>query len=134
MMRQGVACRPPPARFEPIWCAWGYGREFTPEQVLATLPVVKRLGFGWVTLDDGWQVARGRLDPPPRKFPRGDADMKALVDRIHAAGLKAQLWWTPLAADPGSRTEREHPEQLLLNGDGTPRKITWWDSSYLARP
>ena len=26
--------------------------------------------------------------------------MKALVDRIHAAGLKAQLWWAPLAADP----------------------------------
>ena len=67
----------------------------------------------------------------PSKFPAGDADMKALVDRIHAAGLKAQLWWAPLAADPGSRTDREHPDWLLRNEDGSPRKITWWDSNYL---
>ena len=57
--------------------------------------------------------------------------MKALVDRIHAAGLKAQLWWAPLGADPGSRTDREHPDWLLRNADGTARKITWWDANYL---
>ena len=53
--------------------------------------------------------------------------MKALVDRIHAAGMKAQLWWAPLGADPGSRTDRDHPDWLLRNEDGSPRKITWWD-------
>ena len=53
-----------------------------------TLPVVKRLGFGWAVLDDGWQVAIGDWRPRPDKFPAGDADMKALVDRIHAAGLE----------------------------------------------
>jgi len=57
--------------------------------------------------------------------------MKELVDRIHAAGLKAQLWWSPLAADPGSRTAREHPEWLLKNPDGSTREITWWDARYL---
>ena len=57
--------------------------------------------------------------------------MKELVDRIHAAGLKAQLWWSPLAADPGSRTAREHPEWLLKNPDGSSREITWWDARYL---
>jgi len=57
--------------------------------------------------------------------------MKAMVDRIHAAGLKAQLWWTPLAVDPGSRTDKEHHDWLLRNADGTPQKITWWDSDYL---
>ena len=105
---------------------------FTPEQVFETLPVAKRLGFRWAVLDDGWQVARGRLAPAPATSSRaGDADMKALVDRIHAAGLKAQLWWAPLAADPGSRTDREHPDWLLRNADGSTRKITWWDSHYL---
>jgi alpha-galactosidase len=87
---------------------WGYGRTFTPRQVFETLPVVKELGFGWAVLDDGWQVALGDWRPRPDKFPAGDADMKALVDRIHAAGLKAQLWWAPLGADAGSRTAREH--------------------------
>ncbi len=132
MARQGL--RPstaPRAAFEPIWCAWGYGRTFTTDQVLASLPVVKKLGFGWVTLDDGWQVAEGDWTPIPTKYPRGDADMKAFVDAVHAAGFRAQLWWTPLAADPGSTAERERPDPLLRNADGSGQKITWWDSRYL---
>ena len=132
MQAQGIRLPDAPKdAFDPIWCAWGYGRTFTPVQVFETLPVVKQLGFGWAVLDDGWQVALGDWRPRPDKFPAGDADMKALVDRIHAAGLKAQLWWAPLGADPGSRTEREHPDWLLRNADGSTRKISWWDSQYL---
>ena len=132
MARQGLRSpAAPKSAFEPIWCAWGYGRTFTSDQVLASLPVVKRLGFGWVTLDDGWQVAEGDWRPIPTKYPRGDADMKAFVDAVHAAGFKAQLWWAPLAADPGSTAERERPDPLLRNADGSPRLITWWDSHYL---
>jgi alpha-galactosidase len=132
MQRQGVRLPTAPAdAYQPIWCAWGYGREFTPEQVIATIPLAKKLGFGWVTLDDGWQVAEGDWTPVPSKFPRGDADMKAFVDRIHAAGMRAQLWWSPMSADPGSRTEREHPDWLLRNRDGSPRKVSWWDAYYL---
>ena len=120
MQAQGIRLPDAPKdAFDPIWCAWGYGRAFTPVQVFETLPVVKQLGFGWAVLDDGWQVALGDWRPRPDKFPAGDADMKALVDRIHAAGLKAQLWWAPLGADPGSRTEREHPDWLLRNADGS---------------
>src|SRR5262249_51350008 len=127
MARQGLVLpKAPAAAYEPIWCAWGYGRDFTPDQVVGTLPVAKRLGFRWATLDDGWQVAEGNWVPVPSKFPKGDADMKALVDRIHAQGLRAQLWWTPLAVDPGTPLHREHPEQLLLDRDGAPRKISWW--------
>jgi alpha-galactosidase len=132
MLRQGIRLpTAPPSAFEPIWCAWGYGREFTTDQVFSTLPLVKSMGFGWATLDDGWQVAEGEWTPVSAKFPRGDADMKAMVDRIHAAGMKAQLWWSPLAADPGSKTAREHPEWLLKNPDGSTREITWWDARYL---
>lgn len=132
MQAQGIRLPQAPAdAFDPIWCAWGYGRAFTPAQVFETLPVVKQLGFGWAVLDDGWQVALGDWRPRADKFPAGDADMKALVDRIHAAGLKAQLWWAPMGADAGSRTERDHPDWLLRNADGSTRKITWWDSQYL---
>jgi alpha-galactosidase len=132
MRAQGVKIpEAPKDAFEPIWCAWGYGRAFTPRQVFETLPVAKRLGFRWAVLDDGWQVAEGDWTPVATKFPAGDADMKALVDRIHAEGLKAQLWWAPLAADPGSRTDREHPDWLLRNADASPRRISWWDANYL---
>jgi alpha-galactosidase len=132
MARQGLESPPAPrSAFEPIWCAWGYGRSFTPAQVIETLPTAKRLGFGWATLDDGWQVAEGDWVPAPAKFPKGDADMKGLVDRIHDQGLKAQLWWTPLAVDPGTPLHKNHPDQLLLGAEGGTRAITWWDSLYL---
>jgi len=40
-------------------------------------------------------TADWQLDP--KKFPRGDADIKAMVDRnSHQEGFKAQLWWSPL--------------------------------------
>ena len=121
----------PAGAFEPLWCAWGFGEKCQPSQIVAALPTVKKLGFQWVTVDHGWQQAEGDWELNPKKFPRGDADMRALVDRIHAAGLKAQLWWTPLAVDPGSRHEKEHPDQVLLNADGSKRNISFWDSWYL---
>jgi alpha-galactosidase len=121
----------PASAFGPIWCAWGYGRKMTKSQLFGTLPVVKKLGFTWVTLDDGWQTAQGDWFLNPQKYPGGDADMRAMVDKIHAEGFKAQLWWAPLAADPGSVLVHKHPEMLLLNADGSKQKISYWNSWYL---
>jgi alpha-galactosidase len=121
----------PESAFGPIWCAWGYGRKMTPSQLFGALPVVKKLGFTWVTLDDGWQTAQGDWFLNPKKYPNGDADMRALVDKIHAEGFKAQLWWAPLAADPGTELVSKHPEMLLLNADGSKQKISYWNSWYL---
>jgi alpha-galactosidase len=132
MIAQGVRFPPsPPSAFEPIWCAWGYHRDFKPEQIYGALPVVNKLGFGWVTLDDGWQTAEGDWYVSPKKFPAGDADMKKMVDRIHADGFKAQLWWAPMTANPESDLIRKHPEQLLLNEDGSKHKVTYWNAFYL---
>jgi len=132
MMKQGfqMATAPDDA-FGTIWCAWGYGRKVQPQQVYDSLPTVKRLGFTWVTLDDGWQNNVGDWQLDPKKFPHGDADMKALVDRIHQEGFKAQLWWSPLSAVPNSDLLREHPDYELLNRDGSKRKVSWWNSYYL---
>jgi alpha-galactosidase len=132
MVLQGVSLpTAPPSAFEPMWCAWGYGRHFQPEQVIATLPVVQRLGFGWVTLDDGWQSDIGDWTPNATKFPHGDADMRALVQSIHAAGMKAQLWWSPLSVHPSSQGATRHPDWLLRNADQSTRRISWWHSDYL---
>jgi alpha-galactosidase len=132
MMAQGVRFdAAPDSAFQPVWCAWGYGRKMTSSQLLGALPVVKKLGFGWVTLDDGWQTAQGDWFLNPKKYPNGDADMRALVDEIHAEGFKAQLWWAPLAADPGTELVKKHPEMLLLNADGSKQKISYWNSWYL---
>ena len=121
-----------PLAFEPMWCAWGYMRKFTVNEIIGTLPKVKELGFTWVTVDDGYQQAEGDWEPDPAKFPKGDADMKKLVDAIHANGFKAQIWWTPMAVDPGTKLLAEHPDIILKNADGSPRIISWWDSYYMS--
>jgi alpha-galactosidase len=132
MIKQGfqMATAPDDA-FGAIWCAWGYGRSVQPQQVYDTLPTAKQLGFKWVTLDDGWQNNVGDWALDPKKFPHGDADIKALVDRIHQEGFKAQLWWSPLSAVPDSELLRDHPDYELLNSDGSKRKVSWWNSYYL---
>jgi alpha-galactosidase len=132
MQKQGSgALDSPKDAFQPIWCAWGYGRTFSPKQIDETLPTVKKLGFSWVGVDDGWQSKIGDWTLDATKFPHGDADMRALVDRIHKAGFKAQLWWSPLSAVPDSDLLKQHPDMELIDVDGTPRKISWWDSDYL---
>jgi len=132
MVRQGFQmASAPDSAFGPIWCAWGYGRSVKLQQVYDTLPTVKKMGFAWVTLDDGWQNNYGDWAVDPKKFPNGDADMKALVDRIHQEGFKAQLWWSPLSAVPDSQLLKDHPDFLLLNQDGSKRKISWWNSFYM---
>ena len=132
MIKQGVAFKPAPDdAFGPIWCAWGYGRNFTTAQIYNVLPIVKNLGLRWVTLDDGWQTAEGDWFLNPEKFPGGDRDIKAMVDRIHAEGFKAQLWWAPLSVGPDTQLIKEHPEYLLLNVDGTKQKISYWNAWYL---
>jgi alpha-galactosidase len=132
MLKQGFQmAKAPESAFGAIWCAWGYGRDFKPQQVYDTLPTVKRMGFTWVTLDDGWQNNYGDWQLDPKKFPHGDADIKAMVDRIHQEGFRAQLWWSPLSAVPDSKLLTDEPDLALENQDGSRRKISWWNSYYL---
>jgi alpha-galactosidase len=132
MLKQGFRmAKAPESAFGAIWCAWGYGRDFKPQQVYDTLPTVKRMGFTWVTLDDGWQNNYGDWQLDPKKFPHGEADIKAMVERIHQEGFKAQLWWSPLSAVPDSKLLTDEPDLALENQDGSRRKISWWNSYYL---
>lgn len=120
------------AAFESIWCAWGYERNFTADEVIGTLPKVKELGIKWAVLDDGFQIAEGDWNADPKKFPRENIEIKEMVDKIHDAGLKTKVWWTPLAADPGSKALVENPDMRIFQEDGSPEFITWWDAYYLS--
>ena len=129
MKDEGVAApKAPDSAFAPVWCAWGYEREFTVEQVVATLPKAKELGFEWAVLDDGWQNNEGDWYLDKRKFPRGDEDMRAFVKAIRAQGMRPRLWLAPLAADPGSDVLRNHSDMLLLDEWGSFQKVSWWNA------
>ena len=128
----GVQMQPAePEAFEPVWCAWGYERTFTINEVVGTLDKVAELGFRWVDVDDGYQIAEGDWNTNSR-FPGGDKDMRRMTDEIHKRDMKAKLWWAPLAADPGTKILKEHPEMLLRTEEEAPEFITWWDSWYLS--
>lgn len=133
MNAQGLAApEPPRSAHDSVWCAWGYERDFSLDRVRATLPKAQELGLKWAVLDDGWQRATGDwFDIDLAKFPRGEEDMKALVADIHARGMKARLWIAPLAVAPGSDELHAHTDLLLLDKDGAPQAITWWNCFYI---
>ncbi len=129
MQAEGVAApKAPDSAFAPVWCAWGYEREFTVEQIVNTLPKARELGFEWAVLDDGWQNNEGDWYLDTRKFPRGDEDMRAFVQKIRAQGMRPRLWIAPLAADPGSDVLRNHSDMLLLDQWGSFQKVSWWNA------
>lgn len=133
MQKKGISfAEAEPDAFESIWCGWGYERKFTAENIIQTLPKVKELGIKWVVIDDGYQIAEGDWRVDTERFPGGTKNMKKMVDAIHGMGLKAKLWWSPLAADPGSKVLIDNPNILLINKDGAPQFITWWNSYYLS--
>jgi len=126
-----VPPKPPTSSYEPIWCAWGYERSCTPELIEATLPKAKELGLDWAVIDDGWQKAIGDWVVDRTKYANGEADFLKLVGSIRQAGLKPRLWWSPLAAAPGSDMLHDHADRLLLAKEGEPQLVTWWNSFYL---
>ncbi|MBV8909756.1 MAG: hypothetical protein JOZ89_03250 [Gammaproteobacteria bacterium] len=57
--------------------------------------------------------------------------MQRLVQQIRAQSLRPRLWVTPLAAAPGSDLLHDHTDMLLLDSNGAPQSISWWNSFYL---
>jgi alpha-galactosidase len=142
----------PKSAYQPEWCAWGYGRNFNKAEILKSLPEAKRLGFGWVTIDDGWQNNLGDWEPNPDKFPGGEKDFEAFIDSIHSYGLKVRLWWCPFAAQDSaysakaypermkeygmgiqSKLALEHPDWFILDKEGRRVQVSWWNA-YLLCP
>ena len=120
-----------PRCYEPIWCAWGYERDCTTQLIEGTLPKVKDLGLEWVVIDDGWQSTIGDWKLNKSKYPRGVEDMHELIARIKSAGLRPRLWYSPLSVAPGADLLHDHTDMLLLDKDGAPQNISWWNSFYL---
>jgi alpha-galactosidase len=132
MADRGLAAPTPPASaYQPIWCAWGYERNFTTKQIVETLPKAKSVGLDWAVLDDGWQTSEGDWKLDRTKFPRGEEDMANFAATIKDAGMLPRLWLAPLAVDQNTDLLRDHADMLLLGKDGKPQEVTWWDAQTL---
>jgi len=120
--------RPTQADYGVNWCGWGYEQDFTPAQMLGTIPKLKELGIKWVTVDYRWFDDYGDWNPRTDTLP-GDS-LKKLVDEFHKQGFLVQLWWQPIAVEDGhgkhalpkpmvvSKLAQEHPEWLILDQNG----------------
>jgi alpha-galactosidase len=118
--------------FEPVWCAWGYWQKFTMADIEGTLQKVKDLGIKWVDIDDGYQITEGDWNIAPNRFPGGENAMRNLVKKIHTMGLKAKIWWAPLAVGADAKLLKDNPDIILRKKDGDPQYITGWECYYLA--
>ncbi len=110
------------------WCGWGYEADFTPAEMLGTIPKLKDLNITWATLDYRWFNDYGDWEPRADTFP-GDS-IKKVVDEYHKNGIRIQLWWQPIAVEDGighhslskpmvtSRLSREHADWLILDRNG----------------
>ena len=114
-----------PGDFAPAWCTWGLKRKFTVPQLLEKLPQMKAMGIKDFIIDDGWFDNFGDWEPTRQKFPRGEADMKALIKKVHAEGLSFRLWWSPGSVDPGSNIDKGHPDWYILDKTGHREKAAW---------
>ena len=144
MAAQGVGMKKPsPAAYETIWCSWGYGFDFSKEDILKTLPMVKKMGIDWIVIDDRWFDKYGDWNVREESFPGGEEEMKQLVREIHEQDLKAKIWWLPTAVQGTDRPPedkpwiqwdfeisdlaRQHPEWLIKDKAG----LFCTDSRYL---
>jgi alpha-galactosidase len=133
LRQQGWApAHPILADYEANWCGWGYQLQFTPEQVIGSLPKLREFGLRWATLDAGWYDNRGDWNP---RNDIGLDGIRRIVNAYHQAGLHITLWWIPLAAENGgkdvldgrpyhvAKIVREHPEWLILDEKGKPARM-----------
>jgi alpha-galactosidase len=133
---KGVSlAHPTEGDYQANWCGWGYEMDFTPKQMLGTIPKLKELGLKWATLDAGWFKSRGDWEPRSDTFP--DDSLQKVVKAYHDAGIRITLWWIPIVAEDGhgkdilnhrpyqlSNVVKEHPDWLILDKDGKPARAT----------
>lgn len=120
--RPGCAPTPvPPLAREPMLSTWySFHQGLEPAVVEAECRLARDLGMRAVIVDDGWQTldaARGYAfagDWQPERIP----DLRGHIDRIHAAGLRALLWYAVPFVGVRSRAYRRFADRLLYRMGG----------------
>lgn len=94
------------------WTSWSaFTTDIDQDLIAATAEAIVRKGlaahgYAYVNIDSCWQGQRNRKGSsalqPNENFP----DMRGLVKRIHALGLKAGIYSTPMVHAWGSRDDR----------------------------
>ncbi len=105
---------------------YNYYQNINEEIILRDLEGLKRAGSAAniFQIDDGYETMVGDWTIDETKFPSG---LKPIVEKIHAQGLKAGLWYAPFAAQFKAKIIKEHPDWLIRGKKGRPviSGISW---------
>jgi alpha-galactosidase len=106
------------------WCTWyhffGTDQASDTENNLAFIGA-NDLPLDVILVDDGYQTAIGDWLSVNEKFPQG---MRALADRMRAAGRQPGIWTAPFGAAADSRLFVEHPDWFIRDEEGEP-VVAW---------
>lgn len=110
------------------WCSWFYTLSNVSEDEVVTNSAfaskyLSYFGLEYIQIDEGYQRWHGDWEGNAR-FPHG---MKWLADRIKSYGLKAGLWISPYVISEPTEVFQKHPEWLLKNADGSPKRVGNWE-------
>lgn len=100
---------------------------------------LKDAGYTYIVLDDGWMARErdgdGNLVPDPEKFPSG---MKALIDYVHAKGLKFGLYncagTKTCAGYPGTRGHEYQDARFYAQLGIDYLKYDWCNTKGISAP
>lgn len=108
-----------------LW--YSYHQQLDVEDIIKECALSKAMGMDTVIIDDGWQTDDnnrgyqfcGDWEVAGSKIP----DMKQFIDRIHATGMKAMLWFSVPFVGKSSKAYERFSDMLL---DETGDKTTHW--------
>ena len=82
---------------------------------------LKKLGFDYFFIDEGYQYARGEYSTPDAHlFPRG---MGYIGDQVRHNGLTFGIWTAPFEVSERAYVYEHHKDWLVHNADGQPIHI-----------
>lgn len=116
-------CRVPSAARDPFYSTWyAFWQDVRDDDVVREIREAASLGVTGAILDDGWQKetsksyysATGDWLPAAGRFP----DMRAHVDRVHAAGIRNYLLWLSVPFVGCESAAYARFKGKFLKGDG----------------
>lgn len=116
---QETGVEPPQRRPLNVFCTWQfYGFDFCSADLDENLRALKDrpLPIDVFQLDNGWMDLLGDYNANPR-FPEG---MRAVADKIRAAGLMPGIWSCPTMIRGQSQAARKYPDLIARTRDGRP--------------
>ena len=108
-----------------LW--YSYHQQLDVDDIIKECELSKSIGMDTVIIDDGWQTDDnnrgyqfcGDWKVATSKIP----DMKQFIDRIHATGMKAMLWFSVPFVGTSTKAYERFSDMLL---DGTGNNSTFW--------